>query len=44
MKQNESEVEKYDFGFWYFLLGYCLGFNLLENPLRLGSWFQDTNS
>ena len=43
IKQNESEVEKYDFyklAFWHFLLGYCLGFNLLKTPQRLGNWFQ----
>ena len=25
---------------WHFLLGYCLGFNLVKTPQRLGSWFQ----
>ena len=44
IKQNEPEVEKYDF-FWggcggHFLLGYCLGFNLVKTPQRLGNWFQ----
>ena len=33
IKQNESEVEKYNFlFFWDFLLGYCLGFNLVKTP------------
>ena len=36
IKQNESEVKKYEFGF---LLGYCLGFNLVKTPQRLGNWF-----
>ena len=26
--------------FWHFLLGYCLGFNLVETPQRLDNWFQ----
>ena len=38
IKQNESEVEKYDF--CHFLLGYYLGFNLVKTPQRLGNWFQ----
>ena len=38
-------VEKYDFFvfcffLWYFLSGYCLGFNLVKTPQRLGNWFQ----
>ena len=44
IKQNESEVEKIDFFFllffWHFLLGYCLGFNLVKPPQRFGNWFQ----
>ena len=40
INQNDSEVEKYDFFFWHFLLGYCLGFNLVKIPQRLGNWFQ----
>ena len=42
IKQNESEVEKYDFLFFFchFLFGYCLGFSLLKTPQRLGNWFQ----
>ena len=28
------------FGFWHFLVGYCLGFNLVKTPQRLGNWFQ----
>ena len=38
IKQNESEVEKYDF--WHFLLGYYLGFNLVKPLQRLVNWFQ----
>ena len=26
--------------FRHFLLGYCLGFNLVKTPQRLGNWFQ----
>ena len=26
--------------FWHFLLGYCLGFNLVKIPQRWGNWFQ----
>ena len=26
--------------FPHFLLGYCLGFNLVKTPQRLGNWFQ----
>ena len=26
--------------FWHFLLEYCLGFNLVKTPQRLGNWFQ----
>ena len=40
IEQNESEVEKYDFCFLAFLLGYCSGFNLVKTPQRLGNWFQ----
>ena len=36
IKQNESEVKKYDF-FSHFLLGYDLGFNLVKTPQRLGN-------
>ena len=25
---------------WHFLSGYCLGFNLVKPPQRLGNWFQ----
>ena len=25
---------------WHFLLGYCLRFNLVKTPQRLGNWFQ----
>ena len=28
------------FFFWHFLLGYCLGFNLVKHPQRLDNWFQ----
>ena len=41
IKQNESEVGKYDFCFLgHFLFGYCVGFNLVKTPQRLGNWFQ----
>ena len=40
IKQNESEVEKYDFGFLAFSSAYSLGFNLVKTPHRLGNWFQ----
>ena len=32
------------FGFWHFLLGYCLGINLVKTPQRLGHYSKDTNS
>ena len=49
IKQNESEVEKHDFFFFFFfflqfLLGYCLGFNLVKNPTDWAIGFKDTNS
>ena len=36
----KSKNMNFGFFFWHFPLGYCLGFNLVKAPQRLGSWFQ----
>ena len=42
MRSNKMSLKSKNmiFVLWYFILGYCLGFNLVKIPQRLDNWFQ----